>query len=299
MRITDNYAATRAVTQLGNLREAMAALQDQVATGKRFQSPSDDPAAADGVMRNTQQQRAITQYRSGIATAKRRVELEDGVLGQLGDLISRAREIAIQQGDGTASDVSRRQAVTEVNGLIGQAVALASTKDADEFLFGGAQSTTSPFAVDLTNPNVSFTSAGATGTRAIEIGANDRVIAHYDGATVFGTTSSGLLKSLADLGAALQSGSETAVRGNLGALETSQQNLQALVAETGARGSRLDMAEANLGAFANQLSASSSTLQDADIETALSELVSRQTSYQAAMAATSRVLSMSLTDYIR
>ena len=36
MRITDNYASSRAVTQLSSLREAIAQMQDQVTTGKRF-----------------------------------------------------------------------------------------------------------------------------------------------------------------------------------------------------------------------------------------------------------------------
>lgn len=299
MRITDNYASSRAVTQLSSLREAIAQMQDQVTTGKRFQNPSDDPVAANGVLRNDSQQRAITQYRTGIATAKRRVDLEDGVLQQLNDILGRAREIAVQQGDSTASSQARQQAVSEVNGLISQVVSLANTKDADEFLFGGAQSTTAPYAVDITNPNYGFTTGGASGTRAIEIGSGDRIIAHHDGATIFGTAAGGLLKSLTDLNTALQSGVATNVAGTLQGLDTATQKLQGLVAETGARGARLDMADTNLGAFSSQLAASSSTLQDADLAAAMTALVSRQTSYQAAMAATSRVLSMSLVQYLK
>ncbi len=299
MRITDNYASTRAVTQLGTLRSAMAQLQDQMTTGKRWERASEDPVAANGVLRNESQQRAIAQYRTGITTAKRRVELEDGVLAQLSNLMDRARELAVQQGDSTASSQARQQAVGEVNGLIAQAVSLANTKDADEFLFGGATSTTSPYSVDTTNPDYSFTTNGGVGTRAIEIGSGDRVVAHHDGATVFGDATGGLLKSLTDLNAALQSGSATNVRGTLGTLEAAVQGLQGLVAETGARGARLEMADTNLGAFSSQLTAWSSNLQDADLAAAMTELVSRQTSYQAAMAATSRVLSMSLTQYLR
>ena len=299
MRITDNYASARAVSQLGMLRESMSKLQDEVTTGKRWTSPSEDPVASNGVLRNDSAQRAITQYRTGISTAKRRVELEDGVLQQLGDLVTRAREIAIQQGDSTASSTARQQAVGEVNGLIAQAVALANTRDADEFLFGGAQSTTPPYTVVTSTSNSTFTTTGASGTRGIEIGSNDRIVAHHDGATVFGTPAGGLLQSIADLGAALQTGVESSVRGTLGSLEAAHQGLQALVAETGARGARLEMADTNLGAFSSQLTASNSQLQDVDLESTLTALVSKQTAYQAAMAATSRVLTMSLTQYLR
>lgn len=300
MRITDNYAAQQAVTQLGDLREAMATLQLQVSTGKRIQAPSDDPLAANVVQRNASQQRAITQYRAGITTAQRRVNLEDGALQQLTDLISRAREIGIQQGDATASFISRQQAVGEVNGLIAQAVTLANTKDGDEYLFGGVQSTTAPYVVDTTNPNHSFTTpTGAAGTRSIEIGSNDRIVAQHDGATVFGTSAGGLLKTLVDLAAALQSGNAANVQAQLQPLDTAQQNLQVQVAETGARGVRLDMADSNLGAFASLLTTSTSDLQDADLATAITQLTQKQTAYQAAMAATSRVLSLSLTNYLK
>ncbi len=299
MRITDNFASSRAVTQLGLLRSSLADLQDQVTTGKRWQVASDDPVAANTVLANASQQRAIAQYQTGISTAQRRNALEDGVLQQLTDLVSRAREIGIQQGDASANSTTRQQAVGEVNGLIAQAVSLANTKDGDEFLFGGVQSTSAPYTVDTTGPAYSFTTTGAAGTRAIEIGAGDRITATHDGASVFGTAASGLLKTLSDLGAALQSGSATAVQATLAPLESAQQALQGRVAETGARGARLDMASANLKALDLQLTTSSSGLQDADIQTVLSELVSKQTSFQAALSATSRVLSLSLTNYLK
>lgn len=299
MRITDNFASSRAVTQLGLLRSSLADLQDQVTTGKRWQVASDDPVAANSVLANASQQRAIAQYQTGISTARRRNALEDGALQQLTDLLSRAREIGIQQGDATANAITRQQAVGEVNGLIAQAVSLANTKDGDEFLFGGVQSTSAPYTVDTTNPNYAFTTTGAAGTRDIEIGAGDRITATHDGASVFGTTASGLLKTLTDLAAALQSGSATAVQATLQPLESAQQALQGRVAETGARGARLEMASANLKSLDLQLTTSSSGLQDADLETLLSQLVSKQTSYQAALSATSRVLSLSLTNYLK
>jgi flagellar hook-associated protein 3 FlgL len=299
MRITDNFASSRAVTQLGLLRSSLADLQDQVTTGKRWQVASDDPVAADSVLANASQQRAIAQYQTGISTAQRRNALEDGALQQLTDLVTRAREIGIQQGDATANSITRQQAVGEVNGLIAQAVSLANTKDGDEFLFGGVQSTSAPYAVDTTNPNYGFTTTGAAGTRDIEIGAGDRITATHDGASIFGTTTSGLLKTLTDLAAALQSGTATAVQATLQPLEAAQQALQGRVAETGARGARLEMASANLKSLDLQLTTSSSGLQDADLETLLSQLVSKQTSYQAALSATSRVLSLSLTNYLK
>ena len=298
MRITDNFTAQRAITNLGSLREAIAKAQQQATTGRRFETPSEDPRANDAVMRNTSGQRAITQYRATVGTARRRLEIEDTALQQLDNLLTRARELGVQQGDSTVTDVQRQSAAGAVNQLVAQAITLANSKDGDEYVFGGDQSTTAPFT--LTSGQVyGFTSTGAAGTRRVEIGANDTFVAQHDGATVFGTTTAGILKTLTDLATALDSGSAPNVRAVLPSVDLAQQGLQVRVAETGARGNRLEMAESNLVAFSAQLSVNTSDVQEVDLETALASLVAKQTTYQAALSVTSRVLSMSLTDYLR
>ena len=77
------------------------------------------------------------------------------------------------------------------------------------------------------------------------------------------------------------------------------QSVQAVIGETGAASQQLDVASANLDALDTSLRAFKSQLQDADIEQAVTELVGRQTAYQAAMLATSRVMGLNLADYLR
>ena len=52
-------------------------------------------------------------------------------------------------------------------------------------------------------------------------------------------------------------------------------------------------------AFAGNVSNFKSKTEDVDLESAITELMTRQTAYQAAMLATSKVLGTSLTDYLR
>jgi flagellin-like hook-associated protein FlgL len=56
---------------------------------------------------------------------------------------------------------------------------------------------------------------------------------------------------------------------------------------------------ANLDALDTNLQALRSSAQDVDVEQAITQLMSRQTTLQAAMMTTSRVLTMSLTDYLK
>ncbi|MBI2795769.1 MAG: flagellar hook-associated protein FlgL [Gemmatimonadetes bacterium] len=300
MRITNNLASTAAANGLAALREQIAATQRQITSGKRFETPSQDPVASQQALRNDRESRALAQYRRTIAAARSRTDLEDNALQNLTNLLTRAREIAIQQGDDSANATSRQQAVTEVNGLLSEAVALATVRDGEEYVFGGQQSTTPPYTItEGTIFTFSTTGGGPVGTRAVEIGAGETMVPVHDGVSVFGTTSGGVLKTLQDLATALNTGDRAQVTSQLSGLTAAQVGLQQQVADTGARGSRLDIADANLSAFATQLSARTSALRDVDMEAATTELVTRQTTYQAAMAATSRVLTMSLTDYLK
>jgi flagellar hook-associated protein 3 FlgL len=89
------------------------------------------------------------------------------------------------------------------------------------------------------------------------------------------------------------------VQNSLVTLDSAHASVQVLIGESGAASQQLDVATSNLDALDTSLRAFKSQLQDADIEKAVTELVGRQTAYQAAMLATSRVMSLNLADYLR
>ena len=62
---------------------------------------------------------------------------------------------------------------------------------------------------------------------------------------------------------------------------------------------QLEITGANLAALDVTLTTFKSDLQEVDFERAVTELVGRQTAFQAAMLATSKVMGMNLTDYLR
>jgi flagellar hook-associated protein 3 FlgL len=121
---------------------------------------------------------------------------------------------------------------------------------------------------------------------------------NHDGTTLFGDVTTGPLATLANLAAALQGGTQVGVENTLGSLDSQVQGIQSFVGENGAWANRLQITSSNITAFTNQLTASNATLQDVNIETAMTNLTGRQTAYQAAMAATSRVMGLSLANYL-
>jgi len=299
MRITNNMATQLAVTQFDVARQKLEAAQQKVTTGKKFTAASEDPTAAQSVMANTGALRALDQYKRNIGVGNRRLALEESATNQLNDLLTRAKELAVSQATDTASPATRQAAKAEVNQLLQQAVALGNTQDGGEYLFGGTKSDTPPFDVDTSGAVFTFTASGGAGSRRVEIAAGQLANTAHDGTEVFGTTASGALKAIQDLAAALQAGGRPGVADAISGIDAALDATQARVAEVGARQNQLQIAEANVTAFSQNLVALNSDLQDVDLENAMVELVGRQTAYQAAMAATSRVMNLNLSDYLR
>ena len=293
MRITNNMVSRSSVANLQRSLQRLNESQNRATTGLRVARASDDPSAAGAIMASGASIRAIDQYKRNINSARARLDREDSILGSVSVMLERAKELGISQGNSTADAQTRLITKAEVDQLIQTVVQLANTQHEGEYLFGGDQSNVAP----ITSPTPPFATAPPTGLRRTEIASALSVRTNHNGTEVFLT--SGVLASLDQLSAALGANDQLAVQTSLSSLDAAHTATQSLIGETGAAGQHLDVATANLDALDTSLRSFKSQLQDADIEAAVTELVGRQTAYQAAMLATSRVMSLNLTDYLR
>ena len=301
MRITNNIM-TRA--QFDGLAAAMAAMneaQARVTSGKRLQAASDDPTAAMQVMTSDSSLRALDQYRTNVQRASSRVSIEDSVLQKIGDLLTRAKELGVSQTGSTATAQTRAVANAEIQQLFQEIVQLGNTKFGNEYMFGGDQSQTQPFTWTGAGATLDYTSTAPTGTRKVEISDGQTMSIALDGSQLLLGT--GVLDAMKALSAALDPASPTYGSQGIGtamqSLDAAFDSVQTLVGTVGARGKQIDSTQANLDAFKTNLTTFKSNLQDVDIEQAVTELTNRQVAYQAAMLATTKVMGLTLTDYLR
>ena len=293
MRITNNVISRNALAGLQHSLRQVDEAQRRATSGLRVETASDDPAASTSIMASASSLRAIEQYTRNINSAGARLDNEETVLTSLTQILERAKQLGLAEGNGTASVQTRLVAKAEIDQLLQQAIALGNTRHEGEYLFGGDQSGTIPFTT-VTAP---FAAAAPTGTRRAEISSGLSVRSNHNGSDVFLT--SGVLQSLSDLSTALGANATAGITTSLTALDAAHLNVQVLTGEVGAASSQLEVATANLHALDTSLRAFKSNLQDADLEKAVSELVARQTAYQSAMLATSRVMGLNLAEYMR
>ena len=91
MRITHGMIQESLLRNISNDFSRLAKVQQQVATGKRIHTVSDDPVAALTSMRAASGIRAIGQYQRNSSAARARLDAEESVLTQMTDLLARGR----------------------------------------------------------------------------------------------------------------------------------------------------------------------------------------------------------------
>ncbi len=149
MRIADKMAINQVNSGIQKNRSEMSDLQNQAATQKRVNKPSDDPLATTRVLASRTNINASQQYIKNINQAKTFLEYSDQSLGEMTEVLTRAKELAIAQAtDAGANAGSRAVTATEIGQLFDQTVQVGNRKLGDRFLFGGYKTTNPPFTPD-------------------------------------------------------------------------------------------------------------------------------------------------------
>lgn len=292
VRITNQIIQQEALGAIQRSLSGMAEAQAQVASGVRVQKVSDDPVAGKDILRTGSRLRALDQYSRNIDAATSRLNSEENALSQMTNILTRVKELGVAMATGTVDAQGRQAAKEEVDGLYDTVVGLANTTSGNGYLFGGATADVKPFNDD----GSVAANAVPQGQAETEIGSGIRMVSNHDGTQVFVDTN--VFTALKDLSDALGANDQQAVQAALPGVDTAFDNVQELLGEVGARSSSLQIAGANVDALNVNLQTFKSDLQDVDLEEAMSNLVNRQVAYQAALAATSRIMSTTLADYL-
>ena len=303
MRISNSMILRQSQGRLQSGLQGIDKLREDISSGVRIRRISDDPTAGSEVVRVGSSLRAIERFRQNSQQGTTRSTAEENALDNLTNTLARATELAVGQASATGSAQTRLIAKAEVDQLISIAVDLGNTRVGDEYLFGGTRAGEQPFALPGT-PTTPFSRlvdassapVDPSGWTPIEVGDGKFVTPNHNGTEVFLTTDA--LESLRALSQALGSNNVGGITTALGRINSATSNVQTLIGTQGARANELDIARTNLNALQETLKSFRSDLRDTEVDQALAELVGKQTLYQAAMGATSKILSLSLANYI-
>ena len=170
MRISTAQIHELAVQAMLDQQAQLSKTQNQVATGKRVQVPSDDPVAAVQINSLAQAQSQNAQFTKNSTIATNRLQLEEQALNDANTVMQRVRELAVQSNTATLNDSDRQSIATELKSRQDELLAIANRKDSNgEYLFAGLSGGTQPF-VRATSGSIQY--QGDAGARQIQVDAS-------------------------------------------------------------------------------------------------------------------------------
>jgi flagellar hook-associated protein 3 FlgL len=300
MRVTQGLMVTRALNNLNYQTQRLLKLQEQLATGLRVNSPSDDPLAARTAINIRQTMSRSDQYLGNISGAN--VQLLESVtaIQSVVSSLQRANELTLQGANGTMAQSQRDQLAIEANQLLETVLMNANHQSNGRYVFGGTRTLSAPY-VPTRNPQGEITSVAYAGNNeqiSVTIADGVSTVISESGQSAFQSTQD-VMQLLIDIRNNLRTSDFAGLQQRLGELKRAQDQALASVARIGATQNRLENLTANTEDHMQQLQLALSDAIEADYAETVMNLNAQTNAFQAALNASARVIQQSLLDYVR
>jgi flagellar hook-associated protein 3 FlgL len=284
-----------AIRRLNDRLVQFDAAQRQLATGKRLFQGSDDVAGMEQALRLRADLALRRQEQRNADDGTAFVEMADARLDSLTTELQRARELAVLGATGTANPAEQEAMAAEIDSILLSAVGTANARHQGRALFAG-------FAGGDAVAQVAgaWTYLGDDGAVYRRVSDTEMVAVNVTGDDLFGfAAGSDVFTTLESLGAALGAGDRATIEASITALDGALGRVGTARATIGAAANRLESARFRSQAQQVTLSTQLSTIEDADMASAIMELQMQEVAYQAAQGALARALQPSLTSFLR
>ena len=155
MRITTQTINNTILTNLNNITTGMAKLNAQISSGNQMATISDNPVNMVTALILRTNLTQITNYQNNLSFGNTAINAAENSLTQMKDLVMQAKTLAIQQVNASVSPENRASAAQQVNNLWQEAITLANSQVAGQYVFGGYRTTgytaaePAPFIADM------------------------------------------------------------------------------------------------------------------------------------------------------
>ncbi len=298
MRITMKTIYDQINTDLNRLTTNLAKTNASISSGKIYHSPSDAPITLTRALGLRSSIKETDQYQDNIRYGQGWVAATENAIDQVHDRLLRAKTLAIQGANDSQNADSRKAIAKEVKRLLEDVVALGNTQLGGRYVLAGSRTKgydpgEAPFVLNQDN-TVTYNGNREDISLTVAGGVKQKI--NLDGHTAL--VKSGVFSALKDLYDSLMSNSQPDIEVAIAEVDKSLEYVGQQLSELGAQANSLDnkrdMAESLSFVNTERLS----DTEDTDIVEAITDLKTYETSYQAALAAASKVMQQSLVDYI-
>jgi flagellar hook-associated protein 3 FlgL len=186
IRVSTNQLFDRSIANILSSQERLSEVQQNVATGRAILTPSDDPVGAAQVIRLTEEIDQLRQFQRNNNLFVNALEQEEAVLRNVNDSVNRARQLAIQAGNGILEAQDRTAIGIELENIRDEIFDLANSQNADgEFIFAGSSSQSPAFIFNPSAVGNEFQFQGDDTVNEIQLSDSIRLPSGDSGRDVF------------------------------------------------------------------------------------------------------------------
>lgn len=298
-RVTDTSMATKALSDLQRSQARSQKLQSQISGGKLLTRPSDSPTGTVTSLQLRGEVRATQQYGRNADDGLGWLGTIQDTLGDASSSVIRVRDLTVQALNTSNNDQSREALAVEIDNIREQLLGQANGKYMDRPVFGGTTPGAVAYSEDPTTHQITY--AGNANPTTRTVGPNAKVRIETTGPEAFGKsgTDTELFTVLDTISKSIRSNDQETLNNSLGNLDTAHDLLKSALSDVGARYNRVEQMKQSADDHLLSVSSQLSDIEDVDLPKAIMELQIQQTSYQAALAATAKVIQPSLIDFLR
>lgn len=166
MRISSNTLYDLGVNTISSQLTSLVKTQQQISTGRRILTPSDDPVASSAALGTDNALNVTKQYLENIGNARSTLSLEESVVSNIKNVFQDARQTIVSAGNASLSAADRASLATSLRSNYNELLSLANSKDGQgNYFFSGFSTNTQPF----TQTSGAAVYAGDQGQRKLPI----------------------------------------------------------------------------------------------------------------------------------
>jgi len=312
LRVATNSIQESLIQQLNQNQRTLVDLQNKLSTGRRVTLPEDDPSVVGRTIRRESDKLQLEQYHTNNILASTIVSSSELHLEQLRNLGELALGIANSTGDSTTT-AELGGYKNQLDEILDQALDMANGQHDGEYLFAGVEYGTKPYSIndngtpnDPSDDTIDYNGSPFDTTdpnyeeSEIYVGSNVKMAARLS--PQYNDDIQTMLQSLLDMRNAMDTSiapfDSAVVRNAASNIEIADDNIVVAESDLITKQMRLEIAGKTDKALYNQLDESIAAEVGADITELAVMIKQSETSYQAALASASRILNISLLNYI-
>ena len=287
MRVANKTIYDAIKYNLSNCTREMNKANLIVSTGKRINNISDDPVGLTQTLNLRSAISNIEQMQRNISLGNSWLASSESALTHVKDIISDTKALCVQMATATTGPGERLSGAGTVQNMIDEIISLANTHVDGNYIFSGSKTDTTPFSSNGTynGNNNAFT---------VKIGRDATVEVGSDGDAVFGN----IFSTMADLKTALETNDVGGIQDAIGTLDGHFDNISTKISDVGSKMKRMDVKEKILQDLNLANTDRLSKIEDADLAEAIMDLQATELAYQAALSSSSKLMTLSLVDYM-